>query len=105
MVRERLADAPAAAIAREALAGEGDVWIVGGAVRDALLDRPVTDFDLAVRGHVADAARTLARAADAHPFELSGERGMWRVQCPRRHLARRHRRTARRHDRGRPRRP
>ena len=80
MVRERLADAPAAAIAREALAGMDDAWVVGGAVRDALLDRPVTDFDLAVRGDAADAARALARAADAHPFELSGERGMWRVQ-------------------------
>ena len=81
MVRKRLADAPAAKIAAEALAGEDGVWVVGGAVRDAQLDRPVTDFDLAVRGDAAEAARTLARAADAHPFELSGERGMWRVQA------------------------
>jgi tRNA nucleotidyltransferase (CCA-adding enzyme) len=32
------------------LAGRGDVWIVGGAVRDALLGREPKDLDLVVAG-------------------------------------------------------
>ncbi len=77
-VGERLAASPAAA-AREALGGI-DAWIVGGAVRDALMGRDVMDVDIAVRGDAAEAARAVARSARARAFELSGERGMWRIQ-------------------------
>lgn len=39
---------------------EGDLWLVGGAVRDELLGRPVdNDFDLVTRGSSADLAHLL----------------------------------------------
>ncbi len=65
--------------ARQALAG-GDAWIVGGAVRDALLGRETADHDLVVSGDPASAARAVARAAGrAACFPLSEEFGSWRV--------------------------
>jgi poly(A) polymerase len=67
------------ALAREALAGR-HAWLVGGALRDRLLDRPVTDLDLAVADDVRGAARALAAAAQGPAFELSEEFGAWRVQ-------------------------
>jgi poly(A) polymerase len=76
-----LAESPAIRAARDALAPAEGVWIVGGAVRDALLGREVTDVDLAIDGDPADAARAVGRAADGHPFELSGEFATWRVQA------------------------
>lgn len=64
----------------EALAAiEGDAWLVGGAVRDRLLGRASTDFDVVVASAPEDAARTLARAARGHPFALSDAFGGWRV--------------------------
>jgi putative nucleotidyltransferase with HDIG domain len=59
-----------------------DAWVVGGAVRDALLQRPTTDLDVVVDGDVAAAARTVARAARGPVFELSDEFGSWRVMAP-----------------------
>jgi putative nucleotidyltransferase with HDIG domain len=76
---EKLGDSPAVAAAREALAGFGDAWIVGGAVRDALSDRPVVDLDLAVAGNPADAARRIAAASRGPAFELSAEFATWRA--------------------------
>jgi poly(A) polymerase len=76
---ERLMGAPIVALARRALAGEEGVWIVGGAVRDAALGRPVTDLDLAVAGDPAAAAKTIAREGGGHPFELSAEFATWRA--------------------------
>ncbi|HTN25911.1 MAG TPA: HD domain-containing protein [Solirubrobacteraceae bacterium] len=64
--------------AREALAGR-PAWLVGGAVRDRLLDRPTADLDLVVDGDVRGAARALARAIRGPAFELSDEFGAWRV--------------------------
>jgi len=72
--------APAVRAAKRALADRKGVWIVGGAVRDALLGREVTDVDLAVDGDADEVARAVARGADGHPFELSGEFATWRVQ-------------------------
>jgi poly(A) polymerase len=66
------------AIARAALAGTR-AWLVGGAVRDRMLARPTSDFDLAVAADVEAAARTLARAARAAVFPLSEAFGAWRV--------------------------
>jgi tRNA nucleotidyltransferase/poly(A) polymerase len=63
---------------REALRG-ADVWIVGGAVRDRLLGRPVTDLDLVVDGDVRAVAKRLARAVRGPAFELSDDFGAWRV--------------------------
>jgi poly(A) polymerase len=70
--------------AREALAGEEGVWIVGGAVRDALLGRPTKDLDLAVAGDVREAAKRLARHVRGPAFELSEDFGAWRVIGPER---------------------
>ena len=65
-------------IAREALAGER-AWLVGGALRDRLLGRPVDDLDVALDGDVAGAAKRLGRSGGATAFPLSDEFGAWRV--------------------------
>lgn len=57
-------------------------WLVGGAVRDALLGRPTADADLVVDGDVEGAARTLARGAAGTAFPLSARHGHWRVVAP-----------------------
>jgi poly(A) polymerase len=69
------------AAARAALAGQ-DAWLVGGAVRDRLLGRVTTDFDVALPGDPRGAARRLARATGAAPFSLSDAFGAWRVVAP-----------------------
>jgi poly(A) polymerase len=56
-----------------------DGFLVGGAVRDRLLGRVTSDFDVAVSGDADRTARALARAAGGHPFELSEGFGVWRV--------------------------
>ena len=76
---ERLREAPAVATAATALAEGDEVWIVGGAVRDALADRRVVDLDLALAGDPAAAARRVAAAAGGPAFELSAEFGTWRA--------------------------
>ena len=76
---EALGDAPATVLAREALAGHGDAWIVGGAIRDAALGRRVLDVDLVVAGEPREAARAVARSARGVAFELSAEFGSWRA--------------------------
>ena len=77
---EALAGAPAVDAARAALAGRGGAWVVGGAVRDALLGRPVVDVDLAVAEGEREAALAVARAAGGAAFELSSEFRTWRAQ-------------------------
>jgi hypothetical protein len=62
---------------REALAG-GDGWLVGGALRDELLGRPVVDLDVACREPEV-AARAFARASGGAPFPLSERHGAWRI--------------------------
>jgi poly(A) polymerase len=68
-------------VAREALRGE-QAWVVGGAVRDRLLGRPVLDLDIAVAGDPRASARHLAVAAGGPAFQLSGQFGAWRVHAP-----------------------
>ncbi|TML06278.1 MAG: CCA tRNA nucleotidyltransferase [Actinobacteria bacterium] len=68
-------------VAREALRGER-AWVVGGAVRDRLLGRPVLDLDVAVAGEPRTLARHLAVVAGGPAFELSGAFGAWRVHAP-----------------------
>jgi poly(A) polymerase len=75
----QLESAPLVALARRALAGREEVWIVGGAVRDAALGREVTDLDLAVAGDPATAAKAIAAEGDGHAFELSAEFATWRA--------------------------
>ncbi|MGH2840645.1 MAG: hypothetical protein ACRDKY_07465 [Solirubrobacteraceae bacterium] len=62
---------------REALAG-GEGWLVGGALRDELLGRPVVDLDVACR-EPEIAARAFARAGGGAPFPLSERHGAWRI--------------------------
>jgi Poly A polymerase head domain len=62
---------------RELLAGE-EAWIVGGAVRDAFLEKPVLDLDVACRDP-RQAARRFADRFGGAPFPLSERHGAWRV--------------------------
>ena len=75
----RLEASPLVGITRRALAGSDGVWVVGGAVRDAVLGRDVTDLDLAVRGDPEQAVKAVAREGDGHAFELSAEFATWRA--------------------------
>jgi poly(A) polymerase len=77
---ERLSSAPVTALVREAI-GSGDAWIVGGAVRDAELDRAVPDLDLVVAGDPKIAAESIAGAGRGHAFELSAEFATWRASA------------------------
>jgi putative nucleotidyltransferase with HDIG domain len=54
-------------------------WIVGGALRDELLGREITDIDIAVDGDPAAAARGLAAEVRGPVFKLSEAFGAWRV--------------------------
>jgi poly(A) polymerase len=54
-------------------------WIVGGALRDELLGREVTDIDIAVEGDPEAAARELAAEVRGPVFRLSETFGAWRV--------------------------
>lgn len=73
-------------LARAALAGR-EAWLVGGAVRDRQLGRPVLDVDVVVESAPAEAARAIAAVArregqHAACFALSEEFGAWRVAAP-----------------------
>jgi poly(A) polymerase len=68
------------ATAREVLA-EAPAWVVGGALRDRLLERPTLDIDLAVEGDAERPARAIARATRAPVFPLSEAFGAWRVMA------------------------
>jgi tRNA nucleotidyltransferase/poly(A) polymerase len=57
---------------------EDGAWIVGGAVRDELLGRPVVDVDVACTDP-RDAAMRFARAYGGAAFPLSERHGAWRV--------------------------
>ena len=88
---------------RGACAGR-PAWLVGGAVRDRVLGRPLTDLDLVVDGDPEQAARAIARAAGrAACFALSEDFGAWRVVARDRSVAGGHRAAARRLVRGGPR--
>ncbi|MDQ5821565.1 MAG: tRNA nucleotidyltransferase, partial [Actinomycetota bacterium] len=62
---------------RDAL-GTEEAHVVGGALRDELLGRPVLDLDV-VCANPEEAARKVARATGGAPFPLSAEHGGWRV--------------------------
>jgi poly(A) polymerase len=76
-----LGAAPSIVAARTALEDEAETtWIVGGAVRDALLGEAVADADLAVApGREESAARSIARVAGGSAFSLSEEHATWRA--------------------------
>src|SRR3989440_10570930 len=64
-------------LVEELFAGE-EAWIVGGAVRDAALERPIVDVDVAL-AEPQRAARRYAQASGGAPFPLSERHGAWRV--------------------------
>lgn len=66
-------------ISAPVLAVSGEAWLVGGAVRDALLGTSDTDIDIAVESDPAGAAREVARVLDGVAFELSDEFATWRA--------------------------
>lgn len=61
--------------------GDEEAWIVGGAVRDELLGRPVLDLDVACR-EPREAAVRYARQFGGAAFPLSERHGAWRVASP-----------------------
>jgi hypothetical protein len=60
------------------LFGDEEAWVVGGAVRDALLLRPILDTDVAC-AEPRDAANRFARRFGGSVFPLSERHGAWRV--------------------------
>lgn len=58
---------------------ETPIYIVGGAVRDAYLHRPVKDLDLAVPTDSIALARTIANRCNGDIFVMDAERGVARV--------------------------
>ena len=65
----------------EHAAGRG-LWLVGGAVRDSLLNRPSQDLDFVVDGEARPLARSLATALEGHYFDLDAERDAGRIVRP-----------------------
>ncbi|MGH3065441.1 MAG: hypothetical protein ACRDOF_03985 [Gaiellaceae bacterium] len=61
--------------------GDEEAWIVGGAVRDERLGRPLLDLDVACR-EPRKAARLYARRFGGAAFPLSERHGAWRVAAP-----------------------
>jgi poly(A) polymerase len=75
--------ADALEIVRAGLAGR-PAWLVGGAVRDRALGRPVADLDVVLDGDPGEGARVIAQAAKRAGvgtacFALSEQFGAWRV--------------------------
>jgi tRNA nucleotidyltransferase/poly(A) polymerase len=67
-------------LVRAAVAGE-DAYVVGGAVRDEFLGRPIVDLDIACR-EPERAARRYREGAGGALFPLSERHGAWRVALP-----------------------
>jgi poly(A) polymerase len=58
----------------------GEAYLVGGAVRDLLLGRPLgKDFDFVMKGEVSGLAKAVARETKGHAFPLDEALGTWRV--------------------------
>ena len=72
---------PIRQLLREHAAGRG-LWLVGGAIRDSLLDRPSQDLDFVIDGEARPLARSLATALDGHYFDLDVERDTGRIVRP-----------------------
>jgi tRNA nucleotidyltransferase/poly(A) polymerase len=62
----------------EELFARDEAWVVGGAVRDHALDRPVLDLDVAIQ-EPRQAAGRFAKCVGGAPFPLSERHGAWRV--------------------------
>lgn len=78
MTQSRIARARQA-LAVIAEASPSGAWLVGGAVRDALLGQVPLDLDVAVDADPSRVARAVAEALDAPRFSLSDRFGGYRV--------------------------
>jgi hypothetical protein len=67
-------------LVRAVVVGE-EAYVVGGAVRDEILGRPIVDVDIACR-EPQRAARRYQEAAGGALFPLSQRHGAWRVALP-----------------------
>jgi poly(A) polymerase len=67
---------------------DGDVYLVGGFLRDCLVGRAAADLDIAVSADAAAAAEKLAEHLKGHDFPLDEERGQFRVVLPGDHAIR-----------------
>lgn len=56
-----------------------EAYLVGGAIRDSILGRPVLDLDFSLRGCGVDAARTVANSLGAAFYPLDTDRRIGRV--------------------------
>lgn len=59
-----------------------EAYLVGGAVRDAILHRPIHDIDLATPGDGGPVARRIADALGGAYYPLDAERGVGRALIP-----------------------
>ena len=59
---------------------EEEVYLVGGTIRDLLLERPLgRDFDFVAAGDVSNLGKDLAAETGGHAFSLNDSFGTWRV--------------------------
>jgi tRNA nucleotidyltransferase/poly(A) polymerase len=63
----------------ESLADPPPIWLVGGALRDAMLGKQITDLDFAVNGEARQTARRLADALGEKYFTLDAQSDTGRV--------------------------
>lgn len=63
----------------QALPADAEVYLVGGAVRDLLLNRPLQDLDFVVRGDALKVARNLANTLGAAFYPLNVDFNVARV--------------------------
>lgn len=80
-MRTRSIDIEPLSLALSAL-GSGQAWLVGGRIRDRLLDRPCLDTDLAVADGAIELARAIARASSGTAVVLDAARDVARVVWP-----------------------
>ena len=66
-------------IQRTAEIKHGNIYLVGGCLRDVLLDRPVNDIDLAISGDAELLSQKLASQTQGQAFPLDASRGIYRV--------------------------
>lgn len=64
------------------LSEAGQLWLVGGALRDHFLDRVHPDLDFAVDGQATEVARRIADSLGAHFYALDRQRDAGRVILP-----------------------
>ncbi len=78
--RSLVPDSPLLGAAIDACAArQARAWLVGGPLRDALLGRPIHDFDLAVERDAIGCARATAALLRVPMYVLDAERGAARV--------------------------